>query len=186
MLTRSGYKRTASPSPTSSQPFKPLIRTRAEDKYHSIDLTAEVEEVHPEKRRKTSAPATNLQSQPLTFVVGVGDDAQMFYSHKDIVAKQSDFFSAMTKNGWKEAATNAVRLPEDHPEHFKIFAQSLCRGRVESPMLTGSMHIIVTTLIGKAFTLEVQATANVTDVFEMIENRENIPRHMQRLIYAGK
>lgn len=49
------------------------------------------------------------------------------------------------------------------------------------------MHIFVKTLTGKTITIEVNDTEElVSYIKEKIKDKEGIPPHEQRLIYAGK
>lgn len=61
----------------------------------------------------------------VTVIVGSGDDAKMFGIHAHLLQKGSRFFAAALKGDWKEAHTRTVRLPEDDPEVFEVYASWL-------------------------------------------------------------
>ena len=53
--------------------------------------------------------------------------------------------------------------------------------------VSSGMHIFVKTLTGKTITIEVNDTEElVSYIKEKIKDKEGIPPHEQRLIYAGK
>lgn len=71
-----------------------------------------------------------LNSAPLKFIVGKDEQAQTFYLHEDQAVKFSDVIAAAVKGGFKEAEERAVKMPEDDPELFKIFAAFTYSGAI--------------------------------------------------------
>jgi len=52
--------------------------------------------------------------------------------------------------------------------------------------LRGGMCIFVKTLNGKTITIEVDAEEEISKIKQKVKDKEGIPPHEQRLIYAGK
>ena len=66
----------------------------------------------------------------MKVAVGTGSDAKDFYIHEDILKRHSDFFCAALRNDWREACEGVIRLPEDDPEAFLVFANFLYSGQL--------------------------------------------------------
>lgn len=72
----------------------------------------------------------SLGSKQITVIVGQGETARNFYVHETLLTQHSDFFVAALKNEWKEAGERTVRLPDDIPEIFTIFARFTYYGKI--------------------------------------------------------
>ena len=53
--------------------------------------------------------------------------------HKNLACRDSSFFKAACKSGFREAESKEVKLPEDEPETFDNFVQWLYTGDFEKP-----------------------------------------------------
>lgn len=73
-----------------------------------------------------------MMGPPVKVVVGDGESRQAFFIHKSLLSKHSDFFKAALDSNWKEGNEYTVRLPEDDPEHFQLFAAFLYSGQIYS------------------------------------------------------
>lgn len=69
---------------------------------------------------------------PVKVIVGQGQNQQIFFVHKDLLSKHSDFFKTTLENGGKEPEIRTVLLPDEDPAHFEIFAGFLYTGQVFS------------------------------------------------------
>lgn len=66
------------------------------------------------------------KSAVATIIVGQNDSAETFFLHGDLLTKRSGFFAAALGNKrWVESQQMVVRLPEDDPKLFDIFAKFL-------------------------------------------------------------
>lgn len=59
-----------------------------------------------------------------TITLFVGEDRVQFYVHKDTLC-QLPFFQAALSGGFKEAAEQAITLPEDNPSHMSALIEFL-------------------------------------------------------------
>lgn len=73
------------------------------------------------------------EEAPITVAVGEGADCRTFYIHPETAKYHSDFFVAALRNEWKERADKTIRLPEDDPTVFRVFATFLYSGHVGVP-----------------------------------------------------
>lgn len=74
--------------------------------------------------------AFRMTAQPIK--VQVGESQTTFFIHKDLLVKHSEFYKAALNEIWKEGTECTVKLPNDDPEHFKIFAAFLYTGHVHT------------------------------------------------------
>lgn len=72
------------------------------------------------------------KSAIVTVLVGSHDQRETFHVHADLLKKYSNFFSAALGKGWLESQEKVVRLPEDDPSPFEVFAKFLYSGRIYS------------------------------------------------------
>ncbi|KAF2443932.1 hypothetical protein P171DRAFT_485401 [Karstenula rhodostoma CBS 690.94] len=71
-----------------------------------------------------------LGNEFVTVVVGTGDERKSFALHKSVVCKRSEFFHASLCGDWKESHADKIELPEDDPDIFQLYNQSLYVGNV--------------------------------------------------------
>lgn len=74
----------------------------------------------------------SVTSKPITVIVGEDDDGETFYLHEDAATKHSRFFAAALANGWKESEERTIRLPDEDPEDFSLFARFNYSGIIHS------------------------------------------------------
>jgi hypothetical protein len=67
----------------------------------------------------------DLGDEFVTVVVGTSDKCKSFALHKTLVCKRSKFFRASLSGDWKESHERKVHLPEEDPDIFKFYIQSL-------------------------------------------------------------
>lgn len=68
----------------------------------------------------------------INVVVGAEGLLESFHVHEELLCRTSDFFTAALSKDWKESRQKIVRLPEDDPDLFEIFADFLYGGRIHS------------------------------------------------------
>lgn len=61
----------------------------------------------------------------ITVLVAEGNAQKKFVIHQDLICARSDFFRNSMKDGWKESNEGVVELPEDDPQIFGLYVQSL-------------------------------------------------------------
>ncbi|WEW60202.1 hypothetical protein PRK78_005687 [Emydomyces testavorans] len=62
------------------------------------------------------------------ITITVGESKAQFQAHKDLLCEKSPFFNGALTHDFKEAAENAISLPEDNPDTFERFLQWLYSG----------------------------------------------------------
>lgn len=60
----------------------------------------------------------------------VGPEEVEYVFHEELLKQHSDFAAAALRNGWKEAEERVIRLSEEDPEIFDIFATFLYEGKI--------------------------------------------------------
>ncbi|KAL3477662.1 hypothetical protein BJX99DRAFT_269739 [Aspergillus californicus] len=65
-----------------------------------------------------------------TIKVLVGSKEQPFFVHETLVRMASPFFDKAMNHPWKESQERCVKLPEDDPRSFEIFAHWLYFGKL--------------------------------------------------------
>ncbi|TKA74560.1 hypothetical protein B0A55_04444 [Friedmanniomyces simplex] len=80
--------------------------------------------------RKPRSSLFRTRKQPITVIVGWRDD--IFYFYEDLLVQHSEFFAAAMRKQWREADERTVELPEDHAEHFELFASFINTGKIHS------------------------------------------------------
>ncbi|KAF2276943.1 uncharacterized protein EI97DRAFT_466515 [Westerdykella ornata] len=53
--------------------------------------------------------------------VTVGKAEMQFHIHRGLLTYYSSYFKATLSQNWKEGKENAIKLPDDNPEAFKVF-----------------------------------------------------------------
>ncbi|KAK4635533.1 hypothetical protein CLAFUW4_02243 [Fulvia fulva] len=130
-------------------------------------------------------PTSDLQSQPLTVVVGSGDETQTFYLHESLAVKHSEFFTASMRNGWTEATTKTIPLSEYSPEIFGAFANFIYHGRFELEPARVGMQLELKTVGQSSYKLEVLPTTTIKEVKNMMNIKEGLPTEFSRIVIRG-
>ena len=71
-------------------------------------------------------------SRTIPVIVGSGNDQKTFNIHEELLVKASYYFNVVLKSYFIEGQTQTVRLEEDDPGAFDLFAQYLYRGYYET------------------------------------------------------
>lgn len=61
----------------------------------------------------------------ITVLVGEGEAQESFIVHKELICARSEFFRVSMKEVWKEGKEGVIPLPEDDPQVFALYVQSL-------------------------------------------------------------
>lgn len=61
----------------------------------------------------------------------VGKDAERFTIHEELLTSQSQFCSGALKRSWTESMSRVIKLANESPSHFKVFAHWLYFGKIE-------------------------------------------------------
>ncbi|KAM3421107.1 hypothetical protein BST61_g1521 [Cercospora zeina] len=131
--THSNLPRSSSvgiPSNTAMARTKQIPRKTADDKVHVAkrplkDKADELDEVRVAKRRRTNVTIINV-------TVGHGEDAKIFQLHDFLLKEHSEFFKAALNGQWKDGKDKNVKLPDDNPEEFDVYAEWLFCGKIAS------------------------------------------------------
>lgn len=57
--------------------------------------------------------------------MGTGETVKSFVLHRNVACARSEFFRACLGGDWKESVDARVELPEDDPDVFQLYTQSL-------------------------------------------------------------
>ena len=83
---------------------------------------------------------------PFTVVVGTGTSEQQFFIHSSVLEKSSDFFKAALKPQWFRSAPREVKLPEEDPNTFIVYANWLYSGAMS---MRGCMELARLYVLGE-------------------------------------
>jgi len=79
-----------------------------------------------------------LSRPPVEIIVGQGDRQRMFYVDEGVLKSGGDFFVAALKEGWRKLK-EPIKLTEDDPDAFEVYAQWLYTGKIFSKLDPSSM-----------------------------------------------
>ncbi|KPM42130.1 hypothetical protein AK830_g4387 [Neonectria ditissima] len=74
----------------------------------------------------TSATATAPSPSPIVTLT-VGRDGRLFAAHEDVL-RQSPFFEAALRSGYRDAQSRRISLPDEEPEAFSALLEYLYKG----------------------------------------------------------
>lgn len=73
-----------------------------------------------------------MTSPQIVVVVGQGEtQSRKFYVHESLLSRHSEFFAKALGPEWKDSE-GTVRLPDDTPEYFEVFARFVYIGKIFS------------------------------------------------------
>jgi hypothetical protein len=64
----------------------------------------------------------------ITVLVGEGEAQKSFIVHKELICTRSEFFRVSMKEVWNQGKEGVIPLPEDDPQVFALYVQSLYVG----------------------------------------------------------
>ena len=124
----------------------------------------------------------------------VGAEEEVFYVHKTMLERHSDFFVKALQKEWVEGSDKCVKLPEDDPALFKLFVAFVYTGKIYFQHQPESQpedtceewHICARAwVLGDKYQATSFKDAIVDALLEKIEAEDKVPIGMHRVIYAN-
>lgn len=80
-------------------------------------------------------------TEMITIEFSEGRETKQFQIHKNLICRESTFFSSSFEGSFIGSSRRHLKLPEDYPEIFEAFRDWLCSRQIREPTTYTAKHI---------------------------------------------